>query len=254
MSELIKQPDTKRPAWRTKAGSAVVGVLMLSGLASGCTAESEPPSPVLTATAPDVAPSTPKPVEVKPTLTPEQERQAALEGYIASEERNTKIDTAVDTLGRRIVRVAESGKIGRFNAYNFETGEWASENPKTSGWVALQHNPQYGGSSAQYSVVVWRTPNGKYDLDKGIIDVKIGTGSQKGIDVMLTASAEGESSVVEVTYNEVFSAHGAESDWYDRIDDFVYMDSKIQSVEDAQNIDDLALHTAEKLLKKDGIK
>lgn len=262
MSETIQPIDKKARILKAavKAGGRVLGVLMAGGMVAGCTAE-QPMMPDKTVQ----VDKQPTPGTGDTSLTPEEVALGELQEYIFSAERNDKLKRATDTLGRRIMKAAHSGKLGPFDAYNPKTNEWASRNPKTHGWVWYQHNPQYGGTSTQYMVTVYRNANGGYDLEKGIKSVAITPDSDKkgskGIE--LAAPGEGilggygEAYSATVMYEDVF-AHlkGKDGDgrnWHDTVDALM-IDPEINSAEDARKIEAEAVRVANDLLENDDIK
>lgn len=115
------------------------------------------------------APAPPTTSETPAVIVPEQvSAYQLLSEYTADPERNAILDAVVLQTAEKIVAVSESGELGRFEFYNFDTGDWGGE-----GWGALQHNSQYGGSESQIIAFVYRNNDGTYDLSKGVQEVSL---------------------------------------------------------------------------------
>ena len=116
--------------------------------------------------------------------------------YITSEARNSSIQKNVEAAGINIVAALQTGKLGPYDFYNLQSNEWASQNPATSGWGDLQHNPQYGGSAAQVAVMVFRNSDGTFDLSQGIQQLQLSVGDNPRISFESPKSAN----LIDPTY------------------------------------------------------
>ncbi|MDB5186265.1 MAG: hypothetical protein JWL85_788 [Candidatus Saccharibacteria bacterium] len=176
------KPDNPNHArWlrpRTVA-AAVAAALALAACSSQDTEARPSRSPSLSPS-PSASTKTMSPEQLQASIDAQQAlekgaRIVAAKEYVESKNRDEAMLTTVNAVGARIAADAMKGKaskIGPFKFYNIQTKRWG-HGENNHGWGYLQHKPQYGGSPADVSLLVYQYPDGTPDLERGIHDVSI---------------------------------------------------------------------------------
>lgn len=175
----------------------------------------------------------------------EKRREEAV-AYAESPERNEKLGDLVTLAGTVVVDEAErTGNIRDtgFNFYNFDTGEWLSKNPNTSGRGALQLNvrnqPHF---SADVALV-----NGQVDRSARIEAVRVGLVDGRSVRVeMVRGTGEDDEPQFEVVLNRPDQE-------FDPVNDMSSASSvSDRKVDDLRGVDDTAVEILEEYIRDQG--
>lgn len=172
----------------------------------------------------------------------------SLDEYLVSPTRTEKLHAAIQYIGNKVVDLAESKKIGYFDAYHPQADTWRSRKV-SEGWVWLQHVEEYGGSGEgsedQFSVTVWQNADGTFDRSRGILSVMIidrnrgddnfVSWSELSVPGEFAVSSQGEQPKDYERYQSEFGVGTIEA--IQRVDGF----GRVQTVEEAAQIDQQAV-------------